>query len=59
MKAIVYSIVLLGGMMLVMMSTTAMLGVEKAKLHRFTKRNRTERVGPLQGRLFLAGASIR
>jgi hypothetical protein len=53
MKAVVCSIFLLGGMMLVMMSTSALLTVQKARHHRFAKRT-PKATRPLDGRLFLA-----
>lgn len=59
MKAVVYAIVLLGGMAMVMMSTTAMLAVEKTKLHRFARRTRRDRVPTVRGRFLLTSVPTR
>jgi len=53
MKAILCSIILISGVMLMMMSTTTMLGVTKAKNHKFVKPEEKERTISLPGRFMI------
>jgi hypothetical protein len=53
MKAILCSIILISGVMFMMMSTTTLIGIRKAKNHKYQKPEEKERLINLPGRLMI------